>query len=70
MYILCPFNTIRFYIMIQGDLRVPVHLPEVGYRLVWKPRLTRAVGSDPHGYVDKLLIVNKSTPVPLKSVFM
>ena len=26
--------------------------------------VTRAVGNDPHGYVDKLLIVEKSTPMP------
>ena len=26
--------------------------------------VTRAFGIDPHGYVDKLLIVDKSTPMP------
>ena len=27
--------------------------------------VTRAVESDPHGYVDKLVIADNSTPVPL-----
>jgi hypothetical protein len=29
-------------------------------------RVARAAGRDPHRYVDKLLVVDKSTPVPLE----